>query len=89
MSDQFLLIKNNGVEQKLSIDEFEFKLVGSDERKMGTENQYELYNGEFDIRCYLYEYPVGVFNSKDDWDCPSYIELIADKIEYSSFFIEK
>lgn len=32
MSDQFLLIKNDGVEQKLSVDEFEFDLVGSDER---------------------------------------------------------
>ena len=42
MSDQFLLIKNDGVEQKLSVDEFEFDLVGSDERQMGTQNQYEL-----------------------------------------------
>ena len=89
MSDQFLLIKNDGVEQKLSIDEFEFDLVGSDERQMGTQNQYELYNDEFDIRCYLYEYPIGVFNNKDNWVYPSNIELIADKIEYSSFFIEK
>ena len=56
---------------------------------MGTQNQYELYNDELDMRCYLYEYPIGVFNYKDDWVYPSNIELIADKIEYSSFFIEK
>ena len=89
MSDQFILIKNNGVEKKLSIDEFEFDLVGSDERQMGTQNQYDLYNDELDMRCYLYEYPIGVFNYKDDWVYPSNIELITDKIEYSSFFIEK
>ncbi|WP_386687115.1 hypothetical protein [Lonepinella sp. MS14437] len=90
MDNQYVLIKFKGKSHSVPLSDFELNSVSSNERGMGAETGYEFsYCGDLDIELnrQIYEYPVGCFNHKLDWQTSPNVEIIDDKINYESFFI--
>lgn len=85
---EYVLINYQGIEIKIPVQDFECELVDSDERSMGIENCYKLYNEDYGISQYIYEYPIGFFNNKSDWECDSNVKILEDTINYFAFFTQ-
>lgn len=88
------LTDDNGKARDLLIqrDELEIEQIGGDERGMGAEVCYQLsyQSDELEMSCEIYEYPIGCFDYKSDWDIESNMEaeVLEDTIQYGNFFIE-
>lgn len=89
------ILDENGdvVETKiLTLENFEIERVDGTERQMGPENEYVLTctTDEFEITCEVYEYPMGVFNDKSDWEIESgNVRVESDDLNYADLFIEQ